>query len=313
MNLNLPSPLQKIHVNDKVGEIYIKRDDLIHPMISGNKWRKLKFLVESFEGKKIVTYGGAYSNHILAVAAYCNQYDIQSEAYIRGEELHATNPTLSLCKELGMRFHFIDRDAYRNKTTLLRSQSASVIDDQLVIPEGGSTPFVKIGMKQLVDEIREELVEKENLHMYCSYGTGGTAYGILHNLTSLERLTVIPAIKGVTEQRFLENSLVLDCDINTAYEVVYYEEMKRYAAKDMRLFTFCEEFLGTHKILLDPIYTAKVMYYIMHHEKATKSTKVLIHSGGLQAWNGYFFRFPELKNELPLIYDYIRANALSIA
>ena len=313
MNLNLPSPLQKIHLDNKVGVIYIKRDDLIHPMISGNKWRKLKFLVESFEGKNIVTYGGAYSNHILAVAAYCNQFNIKSEAYIRGEELHATNPTLTLCKELGMHFHFIDRDAYKNQTTLLRSQSGSFVDDRLIIPEGGSTPFVKIGMKQLVDEIREELGDKENLQLYCSYGTGGTASGILHNLTSRERLTVIPAIKGVTAARFLENSLALDCDINTPYEVAYYEEMKRYAAKDMRLFTFCEEFLKNYQILLDPIYTAKVMYYIMHHEKVTKGTKVLIHSGGLQAWNGYFFRYPALKKELPLIYHYIRANALSMA
>jgi len=246
MNLNLPSPLQKIYVNEKVGDIYIKRDDLIHPMISGNKWRKLKFLVKDFEGKRLVTYGGAYSNHILAVASYSKAHNLQSKAYIRGEELHATNPTLTLCQDLGMEFEFINRDKYREITTKLKRQSATVQGQDLIIPEGGSTSFVKQGMAELLLEIREQIEKKSALHMFCSYGTGGTAYGILHTMNPDEKLTVVPAIKGVTDEKFLENSIDLECDLNTPYEVTYYETMKRYAAKDLVLFAFCEDFLKKH-------------------------------------------------------------------
>ncbi len=244
MKLNLPSPLEKIHLNNKVGAIYIKRDDLIHPLISGNKWRKLKGIVERFNGEQIITYGGAFSNHLLAVANYAHLKGLTSKGYIRGKELNSDNPTLSECIKFGMKLVFMDREEYRELTSTLQFNTLDFNKEQLIIPEGGTTPFVKIGMKDLVDEIKIQLNSINPLHVFCSYGTGGTSLGIGMNLKKEDHLTIVPAIKGLDEIAIEKKQQELKCSFSN-YSLKYYEGMKNYAAKDLELFQFCEDFLTT--------------------------------------------------------------------
>lgn len=312
MKLNLPSPIQKITVNKTFGEIYVKRDDLIHPLISGNKWRKLKSLVSNFEGNTLITYGGAFSNHLVAVAGYAFSKGLKSKAFIRGEELNAKNPTLSLCLRLGMKLEFLDRESYRNQTNEFNSVNGKTDGEDLYIPEGGTTEHVKVGMKDLISEIKSQIQNNLPLKIFCSYGTGGTAIGIGHNLEELDSLEIIPAIKGLTREKILENAKKHNCNLKN-YRLLHYPEMKRYAAKDLHLFQFCENFLLEKKILLDPIYTSKVMYYLDKYEVNNPDINtVFIHSGGLQAWNGYFYRFPELKEKLPAIFQEINEHEFNI-
>lgn len=303
MNLNLPSPIEKIYLNNTVGEIHIKRDDLIHPMISGNKWRKLKGLLQNFEGKEIITYGGAFSNHLLAVASYCHLNGFHSKGIIRGKELDDSNPTLKACSQYGMKLEFIDRLSYKAQTENPNNSIAST-QEQLVIPEGGTTALSKIGMKDLVNELKISIPSKP-LNIFCSYGTGGTALGIGHNLASGDHLTIVPAIKGLTIDNVINNQINLLTSFNN-FSIEVYPTMKRYAAKDLSLFEFCEDFYLKHKLLLDPIYTGKVMFYLYNHHIPKKDREIVfIHTGGIQAWKGYFYRFPELKSKLQNIYKAI--------
>ncbi|RZL47302.1 MAG: pyridoxal-phosphate dependent enzyme, partial [Pedobacter sp.] len=115
--MQLPSPIHQIHYNGK--SFFIKRDDLIDPFISGNKWRKLKYILKdaaSKSKKHLVTFGGAYSNHLLATAAATAKDQLKATAFVRGEKVN--NEMLSLCKIFGMQLNFIDRESYRNKPAL---------------------------------------------------------------------------------------------------------------------------------------------------------------------------------------------------
>ena len=302
MKLNLPSPIEKIYLNDRIGEIIVKRDDLIHPFISGNKWRKLKGIIQNFKGNELITFGGAFSNHLLAVASYASLYGMKSKGIIRGNELDESNPTLSACVDSGMKLEFIDRDSYRKRTSEIHNSLLDHTKEQLFIPEGGTTLFAKIGMQELVDEIKSQV---SNVNVFCSYGTGGTALGIGSALDSEDHLSIVPAIKGLSRESILENQNLLNCSFQN-FKIEEYLSMKRYAAKDLDLFEFCEEFLIKHALLLDPIYTSKVMYFLSNHfTKKNDQEIVFIHTGGIQAWKGYFYRFPNLKTRFKNIYSEI--------
>lgn len=304
MHLNLPSPIQKIYLNDRIGDLFVKRDDLIHPLLSGNKWRKLKYIVEGFDGHTLCTYGGAFSNHLLAVATFANSKNLQSKGLIRGEEKAKENPTLRKCAELGMELEFVDRTAYKIRT---KNYDFKEENGQLLIPEGGSTTQAKWGMKEMLDEIRSQVESKNGYHFFCSYGTGGTAHGINNFLDKHDILTIVPAIKGLSMEQYEENAKNLDCK-SEHYSIQYYEGMKNYAAKDMQLFHYCESFLEKFDILLDPIYTSKVMYYLdVVKQDRSLEKMVFIHTGGQQAWHGYFYRFPALREELPRIYEKVNS------
>src|SRR5579872_1725382 len=164
------SPVQQIHAQlftEKGLEVFIKRDDLIHPIISGNKWRKLKYLLKQaqIEKKKhLVTFGGAYSNHLLATAAAAAKFGLKSTGFVRGEEVN--NDTLFLCRLHGMNLIFTDRESYRDKQALFRKYFEND-SHAYFIDEGGASPLGAKGVSELVDE----LVETYD-HIFCPTGTG---------------------------------------------------------------------------------------------------------------------------------------------
>src|ERR1700749_3039353 len=155
IDLEIYSPVQQIKnkLFDEDGlTLHIKRDDLIHPLISGNKWRKLKYILKqaSSEGKShLVTFGGAYSNHLLATAAAAAKFGFRSTGIVRGEEV--TNNTLFLCRLHGMQLIFTDRESYRDKPALLNKFFGDVAD-AFFIDEGGASPEGAQGCAELVDE-----------------------------------------------------------------------------------------------------------------------------------------------------------------
>src|ERR1700744_2054581 len=180
IDLEIYSPIHQIQdpLFDEQGlSVFIKRDDLIHPIISGNKWRKLKYVLNraQVEGKHhLVTFGGAYSNHLLATAAAAARFGFKATGFVRGEEVN--NDTLFLCRLHGMDLQFIDRDSYRDKQALFQKYFGGD-DGAFFIDEGGASAEAAQGCSELVDELTEEYD-----HLLCACGTGTTAAGIINGL-----------------------------------------------------------------------------------------------------------------------------------
>lgn len=298
-----PTALQKIELTNCSVPLYIKREDLIHPYISGNKWRKLKYnLSQLSKVDQVLSFGGAFSNHILATAVACRINEIESIGIIRTENIDEQNPTLKAARKYGMKLYAMNRSEYSNKTeqTILNNLRLE-FPKATIIPEGGSNRQAIQGMQEMCTELSEQI--STPIHVLCSYGTGATAAGILAS-NRIDYLTILPAIRGLSQASFDSTQTTLLDTVHSNYSILQEDPHIRYAKKSMLVFEFAEYFLKTHKILLDPIYTSKALYYLTRNTKYLSQEKanVFIHTGGVQAWGGYFYRFPALKKELPEIY-----------
>jgi 1-aminocyclopropane-1-carboxylate deaminase len=285
MNIDLEifSPVQQINnprFDDYGVKVFIKRDDLIHPMISGNKWRKLKYVLKQVqtEGKThIVTFGGAYSNHLMATAAAAAKFGFKSTGIVRGEKVD--NDTLFLCRLHGMKLQFTDRDSYRDKSALFNQYFGN--DEQaFFIDEGGASAEGAKGCSELVDELTEPYD-----HIFCACGTGTTAAGIINGLKKHQlktRFNAVPVFKNggfIKEEidRFLTASL--DYDVHTDYH------FGGYGKANDELINFIKQFVAATGILIEPVYTGKMMYALYdliakgHFEPGSKI--LVIHSGGI--------------------------------
>src|SRR5690606_2861967 len=171
-------PLDFQLFNDKSLTVHIKRDDKIHPFISGNKWRKLKYILQSAQrvGKThLVTFGGAWSNHLLATACAGATFGFKTTGFVRGEPV--SNPTLSLCKIYGMELRFVNRASYRDKP-LLYAQYAAHVPTAYFVDEGGYSTEGAAGCAEIIDEL-----PRPYDHIFCACGTGTTIAGLLHGCT----------------------------------------------------------------------------------------------------------------------------------
>ena len=267
--------------------LFIKRDDLIHPIISGNKFRKLKYnLIEAKNQKKItlLTFGGAFSNHILAVSAAGKEYGFDTIGIIRGEELEdkiETNPTLQKAKEFGMVFDFISREEYRNKNNpeFLKKLKGK-FGEFYLIPEGGTNEFAIKGCEEILTED-----DKNFDFICCAVGTGGTISGIINSSNENQKILGFPALKGdfLTEdiRKFAKKD---------NWELVTDYHFGGYAKYDATLIEFINNFYEKYQIPLDPIYTSKMVFGVLdliEKEYFPPKSKILvIHTGGLQGING---------------------------
>ncbi|HQW68633.1 MAG TPA: pyridoxal-phosphate dependent enzyme [Flavobacterium sp.] len=267
--------------------LFIKRDDLIHPIISGNKFRKLKYnLIEAKNQKKItlLTFGGAFSNHILAVSAAGKEYGFDTIGIIRGEELEdkiETNPTLQKAKEFGMVFDFISREEYRNKNNpeflkMLKQK----FGDFYLIPEGGTNEFAIKGCEEILKENDTDFD-----FICCSVGTGGTISGIINSSKENQKVLGFPALKG----DFLQEDIRKFAKKNN-WQLITDYHFGGYAKYDATLIEFINNFYEKHQIPLDPIYTSKMVFGVLdliEKEYFPPKSKILvIHTGGLQGING---------------------------
>jgi len=291
------SPLQEIPFPNGRIRLFIKRDDLLHPQISGNKWRKLKYnLVEMKRQKKstLLTFGGAFSNHIAAVAAAGKVYNFNTIGIIRGEELKADNATLSFAKANGMTLKFISRTDYRRKdNAAFLKELEEEFGNFYALPEGGTNCFALPGCAEIIEEIDKE-IKADYYSVAC--GTGGTISGMI---TGLEQGEVLgfSALKGDFLRRETAG-LLTNCrpdfspknyTINTDYHFGGYAKFKP------ELITFINDFRKKYDIQLDPIYTGKMFFGIFDlAEKgyfAEGSTVVAVHTGGLQGIEGFNARY----------------------
>ena len=268
-------------------ELWIKREDLIHPFVSGNKFRKLKYnlLQAKIENKTtILTFGGAFSNHIAAVSFSGKEQGFKTIGIIRGDELVSNvegNPTLKFAKNCGMQFEFVSRDIYRSKTEsdFLKDLNLKYGDFYL-IPEGGTNDLAVKGC--------EEILSKEDIKfdfVCCSIGTGGTISGIINTILPNQKVLGFPALKG----DFLQDEIRKFAK-NNNWELILDYQFGGYAKVNLDLIEFINLFYKKYKIPLDPIYTSKMVFGVIDliaENYFPKNTKILmIHTGGLQGIKG---------------------------
>jgi 1-aminocyclopropane-1-carboxylate deaminase len=277
---------QKIFLNNSI-EVIVKREDLIHAFISGNKYRKLKYNLlkaKEIDSPTLLTFGGAFSNHIAAVAFAGKIYDFKTIGIIRGEELEdksELNPTLAFAKSCGMELKFISREAYRQKTNLeFINQLKIEFGEFYLIPEGGTN---KLAIKGC-----EEILQPEDTdfdYVCCAVGTGGTISGIINASSKSQKILGFPALKGDFLQQDIRKFANRDnWKLITDYHFGGYGKIKP------ELISFINKFKKDYNIPLDPIYTGKMMYGIFDligKEFFPPNSKILvIHTGGLQGIAG---------------------------
>ncbi|MEO9474564.1 MAG: pyridoxal-phosphate dependent enzyme [Cyclobacteriaceae bacterium] len=293
--VNLPSPIVDINYAEAATQgisLMLKRDDLIHAHIMGNKWRKLKYNLEEANRlgcKTLVTFGGAFSNHIAATAAAAHEHGLKSIGIIRGDELNEnSNPTLQKAAENGMHFEFVSRESFRElKNNLIAVQEAH--PDAYVLPEGGTNHLAIKGASEITSEINVEYD-----FILCPVGTGGTMAGILKALPSEKKVIGISSLKGAWIQREFQALLQQNQIIKKNWVILEDYHFGGYGKTDDTLINFINYFLNEYKIQLDPIYTGKMMFgvcdLIQKGFFPPKSKIVVLHTGGLQGIAGFNFK-----------------------
>lgn len=264
--MRLPSPLVELddeRITKHGIRLFLKRDDLINPEIPGNKWRKLKYNISTAKaaGKStLLTFGGAYSNHIRATAAAGHYYGFQTIGVIRGEEHRPLNESLTYATSRGMSLVYMDRTTYRQKTSpdvigMLRER----FGEFYLIPEGGSNSAAVRGCAELTDEIHIDFDV-----LCCPCGTGGTLAGISAGLKSGQHALGFSALKGgdflnedvARLQRDTFGQPLSNWSINTEFH------FGRFARRNPELDTFIDDFSRRHDLTLEWVYVAKMMHGI---------------------------------------------------
>jgi 1-aminocyclopropane-1-carboxylate deaminase len=277
----LPSPLELLD-DDRLGRrgirLWLKRDDLIHPDIPGNKWRKLKYnLADAAAGGHhiLLTFGGAYSNHIRAVAAAGHHFGFRTIGMIRGEEHLPLNPVLRFAVEHGMTLEYLDRQTYRAK------HSPAVVDplrerfgDFFLLPEGGSNAAAVRGVAELPAELTIDYD-----YLCCACGTGGTLAGLAAGLPTGPRALGFAALKGADflydDVQRLQREANLETT-NWSIELRYH--FGGFARRNADLDRFIADFRDRHTIELEWVYVAKMMYGIVdmvEHAEFPQGTSIV--------------------------------------
>ncbi|HPA35155.1 MAG TPA: pyridoxal-phosphate dependent enzyme [Chitinophagales bacterium] len=293
---DLPSTLQPI-VNERTQRakvhLLLKRDDLIHPEISGNKWRKLKYNLEQArtEGKsRLVTFGGAFSNHITATAAAGKYLGFETVGIIRGEPHHPLNSSLQFAQDCGMQFIYLDRTHYRDKDISSISSHPLLTENDRIywLPEGGANMLAVKGCEEIVSEIDTPFD-----FICAACGTGTTLAGMAAALSPKQKAIGFPVLKNgeflFDDIRRLTNA---DCQLMTDYH------FGGYAKTTPELIQFIHTFYQEQQVLLDYVYTGKMMYGIFDLIQRgwfpEGSVIIAVHTGGVQNANVFNLKSSEL-------------------
>jgi 1-aminocyclopropane-1-carboxylate deaminase len=273
------SPIHQIQLPSQQS-IWVKRDDLIDPYISGNKWRKLKYILKTakkLHKNHLVTFGGAFSNHLVATAAAASRNKLKATAFVRGEEV--TNEMLLICKLFGMRLIFVDRESYRDKQNLF-NQTFGNDNDAYFIDEGGASEEAVKGCSEIIEELPTHFD-----HIFCAAGTGTTAAGLLKGIIKNHyqaQLHIVSVLKG---GEFLTSEIGKYENDQSKLTLHHEYHFGGYAKTTSELLNFIKIFTQSTGMLIDPVYTGKMFYAI--NDLANKNyfqqdAKILaIHTGGL--------------------------------
>ncbi len=272
-------------------EVWIKRDDRLHPVISGNKWRKLKYILDQILSDSldtVISMGGAYSNHLHALAYAGMKLGFKTAAFIRGEAVYPLNPTLQDVRQWGMRLNFVSRGAYRELRNYRECTDLPGLEhEQYWLPEGGALPLALLGVREIVAEID---CDYDVLCVPC--GSGTTLAGIIGAVPENKRVIGFSALKGGA---FLEHEVLrlagtnlpdgLQWSINQDYHFGGFARIKP------QLLSFIRHFEEINRIPLEPVYTGKMFYGI--YDLISKNyfepgqRIIAIHTGGLQGKRGF--------------------------
>ncbi len=284
-------PLDHPLLEEKRIELAIKRTDLVHPLLSGNKFYKLKYNFDKAitDGyRQILTFGGAFSNHIYAVAAGAKSQKIETIGIIRGERTDPLNPTLRDAESFGMKLHFIDRNAYRDKNKpAFINELHEKFGDFYLIPEGGTNALAIKGTSEIL-----QASDRNFSHIACCIGTGGTFAGIYSSLANTQIVLGFSALKGDFIHQEIDD-LILWQQLKSKgeFRIIDQFHFGGYAKYDQRLIDFIWWFYDTFGLVLDPIYTGKMLYGIWNLIESNffpKGSRILaVHSGGLQGIEGF--------------------------
>ncbi len=292
-------PLQKIEdplIKKSGVNLFALRTDLSNPIISGNKWFKLKYNLAEIKNKRkstLLTFGGAYSNHIHAVALAGKLLNIKTIGIIRGEEYNPLNPTLSYAKENGMNIYYVNRKTYRERINHEFIQSLhKQFGEFYLLPEGGTNLLALKGCSEITDhiDIDYDLV-------CCACGTGGTLAGIISGMDEKKRVLGFAVLKGADFLKKDIEKLVFEYRRNkfSNWGVNQNFHFGGYAKINLELLKFVKRFKEINNIPIEPIYSGKVFYGIFSLIKENYfkrgETIVAIHSGGLQGLAGLNEKF----------------------
>jgi 1-aminocyclopropane-1-carboxylate deaminase len=293
----LLQPIPYLPAAEQGIRLLLWRDDLLNPDLPGNKARKLKYNLQQArtEGHtRLLTFGGAYSNHLAAVAAAGRLHGFDTIGLVRGEEHTPLNPTLARCAADGMQMHYLDRSTYRRRAEpefLAELQQA--YGPAYSLPEGGTNVLALRGVAELIGEVRQHT---EFDYVAVAAGTGGTLAGLVLGLAEADypaRAVGVAALKGGDFLRAEVDSLTLAATGHTLdnYEFHTDYHFGGYAKLPPALRKFIQNFEMRYGVLLDPIYTSKLLAGVFDlidksHFPAG-STVVAVHTGGVQAWAGF--------------------------
>lgn len=279
-------------LEEKKIELFIKREDVIHPFVSGNKFRKLKYNLQEatkLKKKSLLTFGGAFSNHIVATAVAGKIAGFKTFGVIRGEELGKNlkktleeNATLREAHENGMKFNFVSRELYRQKTSFgFIEKMKNKWGDFYLIPEGGTNCLAVDGCQEILTK------EDATFHYICAaVGTGGTISGLINSAKKKQKLIGFPALKGnFLSEEIKKYTIKRNWSLNKEYH------FGGYAKYDESLISFINNFKEETGVLLDPVYTGKMLFGIIDlikKDKFAEGSKILaIHTGGIQGIDGF--------------------------
>lgn len=299
-----------VHIHDPLLQAYgvqlaIKREDMLHPVVSGNKWRKLKYnLLEASEQgyKSLLSFGGAYSNHIHALASVGKALDFTTIGVIRGESFVEANPSLADALRFGMQLYFVDRQTYRRRNdTDYTDRLQQRFGPCYLLPEGGSTPLAVKGVAELWQEVKEPFD-----YVALAAGTGATAAGVIQGAPADTEVRVFAVLKGGGFLRHEIEVYLNGMDSTARWQLYENFHGGGYARLTPRLVAFMDRFEALHAIPLDPIYTAKMLYgvyaQIRSGEIAPGSRVLAIHTGGLQGRRGMEERMQALRTDKDYVY-----------
>lgn len=293
-----PSPLQQIRLSalERAGvRLFLKRDDLIDPYLGGNKWRKLKYNLRCAQQSKatcLLTFGGAYSNHIYAVAEAGRRFGFKTIGVIRGEPSAAANPTLSFARSCGMQLHFVDRATYRRKHEAeFLARLRDRFGPHFLLPEGGSNTLALPGCAEIVAELDVQLPSGYDV-LVTPVGSGGTLAGLASGLAGRTTQAFgFAVLKGGRSLADAVSQLLTSAgSVSGAWRLDGEYHFGGYARCDETLFAFIREFRATTGVQLDPIYNGKMLYGLFDQIRqgafSRGTTLVALHTGGLQGWAG---------------------------
>lgn len=279
-------------------EVSIKREDLLHAQVSGNKWRKLKYNL-AFAGengfKQLLTFGGAYSNHLYATAAAGKLFGFETIGVVRGEPVFPLNPTLDFAVANGMQLHYIGREEYRNKNSNnLMQRLHEQYGAAFFIPEGGSNAWGVNGCMDILRDVKEPF---DVVTVAC--GTGATMAGLVLSLNKKQRALGFSALKGggFLKEEVLQHAqsvlheTVPNLELSASFGIETEFHFGGYGKINRELIAFMQDFYRNFNIKLDPVYTAKMAFGVFEKIKQgdfpPKTHILMIHTGGLQGLAGF--------------------------